>query len=158
MEDGLDGPTGPRQSVGVPARAALVALVAALAVVWGEGRAAAEAEAPRIAALEAELEALAGGPASDVAPDEIRRARELLAQARAAEAAGESRVAEGLLGAIPLQLRLVREIVAAAELEARAAAAERESLEAERRAREARVAVDRLLERLVALSIGDPFE
>ena len=116
-----------------------------------------EARGPA-ARLRAEVDEVAAGEGAEAASAEIERARELLDRAERARAAGDDGVAEALLSVVPLQIRLVRETIRAARMEATAADVERRSLEAEQQARAARDRLEQVLERLLALSVGRPFE
>lgn len=113
----------------------------------------ARAETISIEELEQRIDQLAEGPAGEVAPAEIARARELLRQAGEARAAGRQGVAEGILALIPLQIQLIEELLRVAEAEDRADEAQRRLIEVTRQARVEREALERILERLAALSV-----
>lgn len=102
--------------------------------------------------LETELDELESGEAATCARVEIERARELLRLAAEAESQGQTTTAQSVLSLVPLQLRLIREIVLAARLEGRADELEARLIEQERARQVAREALERVLERLIAMS------
>jgi hypothetical protein len=129
-------------------RYALVIFVT-LALVTTARSARAEAE---IQAYSEELEELARSESSEVVEAEIERARELIRLAEEAHRQGQTTTAQSVLSLIPLQIRLIREILEAARLEQRADELETRLLERRRARRVAREALDLVLERLLALS------
>ena len=100
-----------------------------------------------------QIESLAEGHAVEIAPAELERARELLRLAMEQRDSGHERVAEGLLALVPLQLRLIHEILRAAEAEQRAVDIERQVADARRRSRVEREALERALERMLSLTV-----
>lgn len=115
------------------------------------------AQSARAEELQADIEILAEGPAGEVASEELTQARALLRLAIEARRSGDDQVSEGLLALVPIQLRLIREILRAVESERAADAAERELEEAERLVRVERENLERALARLLALSV-EPVE
>lgn len=105
-----------------------------------------------IQSLSRELDELARSESSELVEAEIERARELLRLAEEAQRQDQTTMARSVLSLVPLQIRLVREIIEAARLEQRADELERRLLEQQRARRVAREALDRVLERLLALS------
>lgn len=103
--------------------------------------------------LEAQIQALSESPTAEIAAEEIERARLFLRLASEAREAGHGGVADGLLSLIPLQIRLVREILRAVEAERHADELEREVDEAVRASRREREALERALERVRSLTV-----
>lgn len=106
----------------------------------------------QIQTLTEELEELAQSESSELAEAEIERARELLRLADEAGRQGQVTTSQSVLSLIPLQLRLIREILDAARLERRADELEARLIERRRARQVARETLDRVLERLLALS------
>lgn len=106
-----------------------------------------------VEALEAELDGLVSRGASELAGAEVEQARELLRLAAAARSAGRSETARAILAVIPLQIRLIRELMRAAEAETEASAMEARLLERERERDVERAQLEALLERLLALTV-----
>jgi len=107
-------------------------VAAAVASVLLGGRTAGAEQAPAAPDLGREIEALSQGPAGRVAAEALGRARQLARRADEAEARGDGRQARDLRAIARLELDLARDI--------------------------ARDALGELLERLVGLTILEPFE
>jgi len=101
--------------------------------------------------LELELAELQDGPAAELVPNELSRVRELLDLAARERAAGRDDSAEGVLSLVPLQLRLIGELLRASELEAEADRLEGRVIELDQRTRVAREQLDEVLARLLGL-------
>lgn len=104
-----------------------------------------------VAELDHELEQLAEGEASALVPEEIERARELLDLAVTESEAGNRQTARALLQLVPIQIRLIRELVSAVRAERSAGEAEAHLVELERRRRLERLSLEQVLERLLSL-------
>ncbi len=104
--------------------------------------------------VRSQIEELAEGLAAEVADEQLERARELLRQADLAQTNGSAEQARAILSLLPLQLRLVREVVEAFRIEGAARDAEQQIVVLRERRRAARERLERLLEHLAALRQG----
>jgi hypothetical protein len=104
-------------------------------------------------ALSAELDQLVSRGAATSAGQEVQQARELLRLASQARSAGHAETAHAILAVLPLQLRLIRELMLASEAEDAASAAETRLLERERERDVEHARLETILERLLALTV-----
>jgi hypothetical protein len=104
--------------------------------------------------LQTELDRLASQAGANSVRREIEHARSLLSQVRLALRHGDEGAQRSLLALVPLQLRLVEELLQASVLEEQADQLERQAVAAQQAARMLREELDRLLEEIVAVQVA----
>lgn len=124
---------------------------AALAVFLLFGLPSAASAQASLEELRQELAELDEGEAAEIVPDELERAHELLDLAHQESVAGNHDVARALLQLLPLQMRLIRELLRAARLEVEVVGTEVLLVDLEGRRRVERRSLEQVLERLLSL-------